>query len=236
MLQIKNIYKSYGTHRVLRDVSLSIDCGEIIGIVGPNGAGKTTLFRILARYITRYRGEVTFMETPYARVERGKIGYLAERPFQFDYFTPVEMLLFERSIKFPDLPESNLYEVLHILGLEDYLDEPIKHLSAGLKKRVAVASAFLGSPSILVLDEPLNSLDIQSTIILKQLIRDALARNAMILISSHVLDFFDGLIERTVFLKQGAIHHTCAGDARTAEEQYIDLFMPDAKEARQDIL
>jgi len=227
MLELQNVCKSYGSNPALRDVSLGVAQGEIVGVVGPNGAGKTTLFKILARCFENYQGSVFYGERPLKEIETGRIGYLAEKPFQFDFFTPVEMLMFERAMKFPELPGEEVFEILKTFGLEDRLDEPIKSLSAGLQKRVAVASAFLGSPSLMILDEPLNSLDIQSVIVLKQLIREALARKVTILISSHVLDFFDGLIERIVFLNKGVIHHTSSGDPRTAEELYIDLFMTD---------
>jgi ABC-2 type transport system ATP-binding protein len=199
--------------------------GEIVGVVGPNGAGKTSLFKILARCNERYEGSISFEGKPLAEIENNRIGYLAQTPFQFEFFSPVEMLLFERAFKQPLLPEEEVFKILRSLDLDDSLHEPIKRLSTGMKKRVALAAAFLGSPSLIILDEPTNSLDIQTVIILKRLIREALQQGATILISSHVLDFFDNLLERVVFLDQGVIHCTSSNDPRTVEEQYIELFM-----------
>jgi ABC-type multidrug transport system ATPase subunit len=225
MLELNNISASYQSIKALDDVSLSIACGEIVGIVGPNGAGKTTLFKIIARILDRYEGTVSYNGNPLKALESREIGYLAEVPFQFDYFTPAEMLLFERSLRNPQLPAEQVFTMLDTWGLVAWQDTKIRELSQGLKKRVALSTAFLGDPSLLVLDEPLNAIDIQTVIVLKRLIREAAARGAIVLISSHVLDFFDGLIERVVFLNQGSIHCASSDDTRTTEELYVDLFM-----------
>ena len=224
MLKLQNISVSYGSTRALHNVSFSVAPGEIIGVVGPNGAGKTTLFKVLARIIEQFEGAALFKGEPLAGLSASEIGYLGEEPFLFEFFTPVEMLLFERTMRLPHLPENEVLDMLHTLALDDYLDKPIKTLSRGLKKRIAIAAAFLGNPSIVILDEPLNSIDIQTVIVLKRLIQDALSRGAIVLMSSHVLDFFDGLIKRIVFLNQGSIHYTASDDPRTAEELYKLLF------------
>jgi len=230
LLELQNISVSYGANRALNDVSLSVAPGEIVGIVGPNGAGKTTLFKVLARIIEQYDGTVLLRGEPLAELSGDEIGYLGEDPFLFEFFTPVEMLLFERTMRLPELPEGEVLDMLHALDLDDHMNRPIKTLSRGLKKRVAIAAAFLGSPSMVVLDEPLNSIDIQTVIVLKRLIQEALSRGTIILMSSHVLDFFEGLIRRIVFLNQGSIHHTALHDPRTAEEIYKALFLPDRPE------
>jgi ABC-type multidrug transport system ATPase subunit len=227
MLEISGVSASYGSHRALCDVSLCVESGEIIGVVGPNGAGKTTLFKIIAGILDQYGGTIAFNGNPLATLASKEIGYLAETPFQFEFFTPVEMLLFERSLRNPQLPAEQAFALLETLGLEDYQNVRIRDFSQGLKKRVALAAAFLGDPSIVVLDEPLNSIDIQTVIVLKRLIQDASARGAAILVSSHVLDFFDGLIERIVFLNRGSVRHTSSDDTRKAEELYAELFLSD---------
>jgi ABC-2 type transport system ATP-binding protein len=225
MLDLEGITVLYGTHRALSNVSLSVDRGEIVGVVGPNGAGKTTLFKVLARIIEQHEGTVRFDKKPLVELSSSEIGYLAEAPFQFDYFTPIEMLLFERTLRKLDIPADEAFDILCALGMESYLHKPIKKLSQGLKKRVAVAAAFLGNPSIVILDEPLNSLDIQSVIVLKRLIQDARSRGAIVLISSHVLDFFDGLTTRVVFLNKGSVFFTLSDDPRKSEELYTELFL-----------
>lgn len=225
MLELQSISASYGSHKALNNVSLSVQPGEIIGIVGPNGAGKTTLFKVLARVIQQYEGTVTFNQRPLASLESSEIGYLAESPFQFDFFTPTEMLLFERALRLPHIPTKEVFTILETFALQDYLDKPIKTLSHGLQKRVALASAFLGNPAIIILDEPLNSIDIQTVITLKGLLQSSLARGATILMSSHVLDFFDGLIQRIAFLNKGTLHYLASNDPRKAEQLYTELFL-----------
>jgi ABC-type multidrug transport system ATPase subunit len=224
MLELNNISVSYRSKKALDDVSLSVKRGEIVGIVGPNGAGKTTLFKIIARILPKYKGFVTYEGNPLRVLPSKEIGYLADAPFQFDFFTPVEMLLFERSIKNPQLSAEEVFAMLNVFGLTEYQDIKIGELSQGLKKRVALSATFLGNPSIMVLDEPLNAIDIQTVITLKRLVRDAAARGATVLISSHVLDFFDGLIERVIFLNRGTICYASDNDNRKAEELYTELF------------
>jgi ABC-2 type transport system ATP-binding protein len=227
MLELCGVTKSYGSHRALGEVTFSVERGAVVGVVGPNGAGKTTLFRIIARVIEQYEGEITFDGGQLSALASGEIGYLAEAPFQFEFFTPVDMLLFERAFRYSQLPVERVLSMLGLLGLEDYQDKQLRDLSQGLRKRVALAAAFLGEPAIIVLDEPLNGLDVQTVIVLKRLIQEATARGALVLVSSHVLDFFDGLVERVMFLNHGAIHYASSGDTRKAEEIYADLFMSD---------
>ena len=225
LLELQNISVSYGSTRALDNVSLAVEPGEIVGVVGPNAAGKTTLFKVLARIIEQHEGTALFNGEPLATLPGSEIGYLGEEPFLFEFFTPAEMLLFERTMRLPLLPEEEALGMLHTLALDDYLERPIKTLSHGFKKRVALAAAFLGKPSIMILDEPLNSIDIQAVIVLKRLIQEALSRGAIVLMSSHVLDFFDGLIRRIVFLNQGSVHYAASDDPRTAEELYRSLFL-----------
>jgi ABC-type multidrug transport system ATPase subunit len=225
MLELNNISVSYQSKAALNNVSFLVESGEILGVVGPNGAGKTTLFKVVARILKKYQGTVTYKGNPLETLSSKEIGYLAEVPFQFDFFTPVEMLLFERSLRNPQLPAEHVFAMLDMFGLVEYQNMMIRELSQGLKRRVALSAAFLGDPSIVVLDEPLNAIDIQTVITLKRLIRNAAARGATILISSHVLDFFDGLIERVVFLNQGTIYYTSTGDTRKTEDLYTELFL-----------
>lgn len=225
MLKIENLSVCYGKHQALSDITMTVPMGQILGIVGPNGAGKTTLFRVLARCVEKYSGSISLMGKAIDEIDANAIGYLADKPFQFPFFSPLEMLLFERTMKHPQLPEEEVLRMLNVLELDSFMHKPLNTLSSGLKKRVSVAAAFLGSPSLIILDEPLNSLDIQTVIILKRLIQAALSNGTIILMSSHVLDFFDGLITRIVFLKHGVIFHTSVDDSKSAEEIYAKLFL-----------
>ncbi|MDR0501244.1 MAG: ABC transporter ATP-binding protein [Coriobacteriales bacterium] len=225
MLELSKISVSYAGVHVLHDINLCVMQGEIVGVVGPNGAGKTTLFKVVSRVIEGYEGVATYNNIRLCSLASKDISYLAETPFLFDFFTPAQMLLFERTLRFPDIPESDIYNILQRLDLDAHLHKRIKALSQGLRKRVAIASAFLGNPKIIVLDEPLNSIDIQTVIILRQLIQEALVREAIVLISSHVLNFFDGLVNRIVFLKEGNMYFAAENDQRNAEELYEELFL-----------
>lgn len=224
MLKIENVTVKYGSKKALDDVSLRVDGGSIVGIVGPNGAGKSTLFGTIIGTVSPCSGLITLDNSPVSAMAGKNIGYLGESPFQFDYFTPIEPLLFERAMKDPSLPLDRITSLLDLLGLDQFIDTPIGKLSQGLKKRVAIAAAFLYDPPLLVLDEPLNAIDIQTVIVLKRLVKRAASEGSHVLISSHVLDFFDGLIEKVVFLDHGSIRHVSYNDSN-AEQTYKQLFM-----------
>lgn len=225
MLSISDISVSYRSVKAVESVSLSVEAGEIVGVVGPNGAGKSTLFKTVVGLVAQDTGSIEVDETAISELDKSQIGYLAEHPFSFEFFTPTEMLLFERSIKAPNLDVGAVRDMLETLDLTSVMDLPISSLSQGQKKRVAIAAAFMGKPSVIVLDEPLNAIDIQTVITLKSLLKEALLRDAHILVSSHVLTFFDGLIQKIVFLENGSIRYISTNDTTSAEEIYSDLFM-----------
>lgn len=225
MLKISDLTVRYGFKTALDDVTLHVDKGSVVGIVGPNGAGKSTLFGSIIGTIPVHSGSITLDDEPISDIPSKDIGYLGESPFQFDFFTPIETLLFERSMRDPNVPSDRISSLLDQLDLSQFLSTPVGKLSQGLKKRVAIAAAFASEPALLVLDEPLNAIDIQTVIILKNLVREAASRGSHVLISSHILDFFDGLIEKVVFLDHGSIRHVSDNDSIGAEETYKRLFM-----------
>ena len=225
MLEITDVRVSYGACKALKGVTLSVEAGSVVGVVGPNGAGKSTLFKAVMGMVELDAGAVSLDGRPLFDIESREVGYLADIPFQFEFLTPREMLLFERAMKNPELPLEHLQGLLHTLDLEAHENTPIGNLSQGLRKRAALAAALAGEPSLLVLDKPLNALDVQTVIVLKRLIREAVARGAHVLVSSHVLNFFDGLVDKVAFLDRGLVRHVCSGDGEGAEDTYRRLFM-----------
>ena len=209
MLEIANLIKSYKKQEVLHIPELNITDGESFGLVGNNGAGKTTLFRIILDLIRPTEGEVRINGEAVQKTEDWKntTGSFIDEKFLLGYLTPDEYFEFLAKLYRMNKEEIDLhlgrFETLfngEIVGQKKY----IRDLSKGNKKKVGIASAFMGDPSLIILDEPFENLDPTSQIHLKRIIRNyAGERNVTFLISSHDLNHVTEICSRIVLLEKG---------------------------------
>jgi ABC-type multidrug transport system ATPase subunit len=226
MLTVNRLQKTYSDSRGIKALSFSVDSGEIASFVGPNGAGKTTLFRTLAGAAGQYSGQCLLngRDISIPRAEN-KISWLDETPFAFPEMTPVQFALYIREMKGLDTAEAELEELMESFELSGHKNRKIRTLSQGMQRKAAVLPIFLGTPELLVLDEPTNGLDTRAVITLKQLLLKEKAAGAAILLSSHILDFVGNVSDTVYFLKGGEI---CAKEkpADTGlEDAYRRLFL-----------
>ncbi|PHN07251.1 ABC transporter ATP-binding protein [Flavilitoribacter nigricans] len=209
MIQIHNLSKAYGGHIVLQVPELEIPTGQSFGLVGNNGAGKTTLFSLLLDLIQPYQGEVRINDIRVNESSEWKdfTGAFLDESFLIGFQTPEEYFEFTGSLF--GLNRSDVFQFLErfevlfngeILGKRKY----IRDLSKGNQKKVGIAAALLGSPELVVLDEPFANLDPTSQIRLKQLIRE-LDDQKTVLISSHDLMHVTEVCERIVVLEKGEV-------------------------------
>lgn len=224
MLEVVSALKQYGSNTALDRVSFSVAPGEVLAVIGPNGAGKSTLFRVLAGVELLDSGTCFFAEQSLNSLSASSVGFLPELPFYYKNFQAVEMLQFEVSMRNISLEPNEIEQLMATFSIGDFEKTKMKNLSQGMAKRVSLACAFLGKPSIIILDEPLNGLDIQTVLALKRQIRTAQSKGSCILISSHVLNFFDGLINRALFLKEGQIAYESTSINESSENIYRELF------------
>jgi ABC-2 type transport system ATP-binding protein len=205
MLLLDNISKSFGPNSALCNVSLCVGSGEIVAVIGPNGAGKSTLFNIVAGVIKADGGTCLLDNVTLSSVSLKTIGFLPEKPFYYGSFTTLETIRFEQTMREIKDSTSRFDELMIHFGIKDHINSKMNCLSQGMAKRVALVCAFIGNPRVIILDEPLNGLDIQSVIGLKEQLILEKQRGTSILISSHVLTFLDGLVDRIVFLDKGEL-------------------------------
>lgn len=209
MIQINNLSKAYGGHIVLQVPELEIPTGQSFGLVGNNGAGKTTLFSLLLDLIQPYQGEVRIKDIKVNESSDWKnfTGAFLDESFLIGFQTPDEYFEFTGSLY--GMNRSDVFQFLEhfevlfngeILGKRKY----IRDLSKGNQKKVGIAAALLGSPELVVLDEPFANLDPTSQIRLKQLIRE-LDDHKTVLISSHDLMHVTEVCERIVVLEKGEV-------------------------------
>ena len=217
MISLRHLYKSYGTHPVLQDVTLTVRQGEIYGLIGKNGAGKTTLFKIILGLTAFEQGQLSLAgsRSPAAlSASLRKIGFFIGQNF-FDYLSAGENLDYYRRMK-GIRDEKETRRVLQLVGLAD-VSAKFGSFSMGMKQRLGIANAMLGNPELLILDEPINGLDPQGIAEIRRLILRLNRESGMtILISSHIL----GELEHTA-TRFGIIDHGCVLREITREDLQV---------------
>jgi len=201
VLNINGISKSYGKVKALNNLSLQINKGEVYGILGPNGSGKTTTLGIILEVLNADTGSFTWNgETP-SKYSRKKIGSLLETPNFYPYLSARQNLSIVCKIK--EVPESEVNRVLGIVDLLSRADSKFKTFSLGMKQRLAIASALLGNPDTLVLDEPTNGLDPQGIAEVRTIILNLASEGKTIIMASHILDEVEKICTHVAVLKLG---------------------------------
>lgn len=210
-LDVVNISKAYGTVRALSDVSFSVAAGEIVGLLGPNGAGKSTSMKVALGILPPDSGEVRiFGRAVQSEPVEAKrlIGYVPESPQLYEYLTGAEYLDFIGDMYSTDrsLRAGRINQFLRALELQGHENSMISGYSMGMKQKIALISALLHRPRVLILDEPLNGLDPRSARIVKDLLRNLATQEGVgVLFSTHVLEIAQAICDRVVILSRGQV-------------------------------
>ena len=207
MIQVEHLTKRYGNHFAIEDLSFTVEEGKIYGLLGPNGAGKSTTMNIITGYISATSGTVAvdghdILEEPSAA--RACIGYLPEIPPLYMDMTPREYLNFTGELKGMKKAarKEQIQRVMDRTGITEMADRLIKHLSKGYKQRVGLAGALMGSPKVIILDEPTVGLDPAQVIGIRELIRD-LGRTHTVILSSHILSEVQAVCDQVLIISAG---------------------------------
>ena len=201
VLNINGLSKSYGNAKALNNLNLQINQGEVFGLLGPNGSGKTTTLGILLSVLNADSGSFSWNGLENTKHDRKKIGSLLETPNFYPYLSAKQNLAIVCKIK--DVSESEVDRVLSIVDLLSRADSKFKTFSLGMKQRLAIASALLGNPEILVLDEPTNGLDPQGIAEIRGIILALAAEGKTIIMASHMLDEVEKVCTHVAVLKFG---------------------------------
>lgn len=210
LVQIEGVTKSFGEKVALKEVSFSVPSGQICGLLGPNGAGKTTLFRLLMGILKATRGTLLIdgHDAFEERVEvKRLIGFLPDEPVFYSYLSGREVL--ELSAAMHGLEVAlTMYRITPLIAklrLAEDIDNYAEDYSRGMKKKLGVLLAMLHQPKLLVLDEPTNGLDVESTHLFYDLISETAAQGTTVLFSTHLMDHVTRLCSHAVIINEGAV-------------------------------
>ncbi len=204
VVETENLTKHYGNVRALANLNLRVETGSIFGILGPNGSGKTTCLGILLDVVKPDSGSYRwFDKEPSHTTRKRRIGALLETPNFYPYLSAADNLKISAVIK--DRSGRNIHSVLQLTGLSERRNSRYSAFSLGMKQRLAIASALINSPEVLVLDEPTNGLDPQGIAEIRSLIQEIGSQGKTILLASHMLDEVEKVCSHVAILKSGEL-------------------------------
>jgi ABC-2 type transport system ATP-binding protein len=207
VLEVKGLKKKLGKREIIKDISFSVEEGEIFGFLGPNGAGKTTTIRMLVGLINPNEGSISICghdlknDTEKALKE---VGAVVENPELYKYLSGRENLMQIARIR--NISKSQVDDTIKLVGLENRIDDKVRKYSLGMKQRLGLAASLLSNPKLLILDEPTNGLDPSGILDFREIVKKAAKeRGLAVFISSHILSEVQNLCDRVAFINHGTI-------------------------------
>lgn len=223
ILSINNLNKIYNKYvHAVNNVSLEIKKGNVYGILGPNGSGKSTTLGIVLNVVNKTSGTYSWFDGKVETHEAlKKVGAIIERPNFYPYMTAKQNL--ELVCKIKNIDYSKVQEKLALVGLVERENSKFNTFSLGMKQRLAIASALLNDPEILILDEPTNGLDPQGIHQIRDIIRLIASQGTTILLASHLLDEVEKVCSHVLVLQKGKILYSGTVDGMSSNEGYFEL-------------
>ncbi|WP_405296689.1 ABC transporter ATP-binding protein [Algibacter sp. Ld11] len=222
ILTIKNLTKKFGYLTAVKDLSFTINKGNVYGILGPNGSGKSTTLGIVLNVVNKTEGSFHWFDGNTSTHDAlKKVGAIIERPNFYPYMTAAQNLKLVCKIKGVGL--NKIEEKLEVVGLLDRKDHKFSTYSLGMKQRLAIASALLNDPEILILDEPTNGLDPQGIHQIREIIKQIAAKGTTILLASHLLDEVEKVCSHVVVLRKGVKLYSGRVDEMISSHGFFEL-------------
>lgn len=234
ILTLSNLTKKFGPLTAVDNLSFTIEKGNVYGILGPNGSGKSTTLGIVLNVVNKTTGHFHWFDgNTSTHNALKKVGAIIEHPNFYPYMTAVQNLQLVCKIK--EVSEAKIFEKLELVGLLDRKDSKFSTFSLGMKQRLAIASALLNDPEILILDEPTNGLDPQGIHQIREIIKKIASQGTTILLASHLLDEVEKVCSHVVILRKGVSLYSGRVDAMNASHGFITMQCNDM-EALQNTL
>lgn len=232
ILTINHLTKKYGSLTAVNDLSFTIKKGNVYGILGPNGSGKSTTLGMVLNVVNKTNGDFHWFDGSDSTHEAlKKVGAIIEHPNFYPYMTASQNLALVCKIK--GVSPKKVEEKLEIVGLLDRKDSKFKTFSLGMKQRLAIASALLNDPEILMLDEPTNGLDPQGIHQIREIIRKIASTGTTILLASHLLDEVEKVCSHVVIIRKGIKLYSGRVDEMNASHGFFELKAADLSKLEQ---
>jgi len=235
ILSLKNLDKKFGSVHAVNNLSFDIQKGNVYGILGPNGSGKSTTLGIILNVVNRTSGDFSWFDGRLSTHEAlKKVGAIIERPNFYPYMTASQNLKLICKIK--GVSFDMIEEKLKTVNLYERRNSKFKTFSLGMKQRLAIASALLNDPEILILDEPTNGLDPQGIHEIRQIIKEIAKSGTTILLASHLLDEVEKVCSHVVVIRNGIKLYSGRVDELTASNGFFEMKVDTDEEKLIEIL
>lgn len=228
VLKINKLTKKYGKLTALNQLDLSIEAGQVYGILGPNGSGKTTTLGMILDVVAPTKGSFEWFGGENNVAARQKIGAILETPCFYSYLTAVQNLKIVAHIK--KCGADKIEDILKQVNLHDRKDDKFKTYSLGMKQRLSLAAALLSDPPVLILDEPTNGLDPEGIAEVRQLIKDIASKGKTIIMASHLLDEVQKVCTHFCILRKGVKLHEGTVKDILGETNMVDISSTDLEQ------
>lgn len=224
-LEVKNVTKLYPNQCGIKGISTTMHGGEIVSFVGPNGAGKTTLVKSIAGLSRIAEGSILLNGNLTSEpISKSQIGYMQEDLSFYEKMTVYEILDFMCKVKFKDQYYETIDDYLIRYELYDKRNTYIDKLSLGMRRKLAIIMALLGDTQLVILDEPTNGVDTAGILQLKHDLSKRVKQGAVVIITSHVLDWVEKICTRCIFLKEGEVVEDIEVGTRDLENEYQRVY------------
>jgi ABC-2 type transport system ATP-binding protein len=235
IISLSNLNKKFGNIHAVNNLSFEIQKGTVYGILGPNGSGKSTTLGIILNVVNKTSGSFSWFDGKLSTHQAlKKVGAIIERPNFYPYMTAIQNLKLVCKIK--EIPFSRIEEKLKTVNLYERRDSKFQTFSLGMKQRLAIASALLNDPEILILDEPTNGLDPQGIHEIRKIIKEIASKGTTILLASHLLDEVEKVCSHVVVIREGIKLYSGSVDEMTASHGLFELKVETDLEKLIDLL
>lgn len=203
VLEISSLSKKYGNITALSDLNLTIEAGNVYGLLGPNGSGKTTTLGIILGILAKDSGSYRWFDGLYGEKHRMKIGSILETPNFYPYLNADENLEIVSHIK--KVPDTDFGHLLELVNLKERRKSKFNTYSLGMKQRLAIAATLIGEPEVLIFDEPTNGLDPQGIAEVRDILKGIASSGKTVLMASHILDEVEKICSHVAIIKKGKL-------------------------------
>lgn len=228
ILKCSNLNKSFGKKQILKDVSITLNEGDILGFIGPNGAGKTTTIKLILGLQNIDSGSVSIcgydIQKEFTDAIKN-VGAIIESPDMYSYLSGYDNLKLIANMY--SVGKGKIDEVVSLVGLENRINDKVSKYSLGMKQRLGIAASLLNDPKLLILDEPTNGLDPEGNKEIRSLIKKLAAKKIGVLISSHALSELESIVNKVVIIQNGKIIEENTIDKIKREENSYYIFEVD---------